>query len=835
MKKIISFFLAVLMIGSLMPVMAFAASSLTISNPDNWEHISKSSPPTLKWNKISSAPGYLVTVKNDATGEYYAEREKVTKNSYSLKNLFKDELGSSEYPRLKIWVGALNPDGTDSGSQDIIYVVVSEYPDVSFDSYSSVTSNSATLTMTVEKDYGSPIEDCGFYIGKSDKTSEMTKYSFADYGSYSATTKGTKTMTVNGLDSNTTYYVKAYAKNGVGQKETSGKSFKTKVGSNTLSLSQNSVSWGYGSGNEANITVTCSGDYTHTIKYSGVPQSAIDDGYDYEWLDVTPNGNILNIRPKRANYALEDRTAVITVTSGSLSKTITVKQSLCTEGSPIISFSRSGKTLKDGDNLGTYKLQNNNMEIDVACSDVRRLYAELVSVSSGKRFDDFVRPDGNNNDMSKISLDMSNLTAGNYKIIIYASNSDTANDYWSQSPFDDKKFELYFSMVDGGSGGGSSSGSNEDGDENNFYTLEKTFENLASPQLIDSHKDYVLKAIKYHIENRYDVFSALRNGKCAIFIFDGTNIHLMGGTIVENGYIKEGKLYDRSATCIVVKRNENNAYEVIYASVASTTADYVRGTNENGKGRPVIVDGTYGIITINHSSGGKTPPYAALTPQNFNVIRCTDTLSTYATGDGNGINIHARQNSFISPNYSANSTGCVTIGDQIYDYNLQYSNFIKLVTGLSKNAIYFTGSTPPNVNTFSKSELNKNVGVMIMDRSCYVDSLPTIFGDDSQSGGIEYDDIATGEDIARDITRESIKWRKNIMGDTDVKVKTWNEYNESSSGTEIPAPPPSAGKYIYTVTAVTDNYYIEGTAEYPTLIEANHIDNNTIKRGEFEF
>lgn len=43
------------------------------------------------------------------------------------------------------------------------------------------------------------------------------------------------------------------------------------------------------------------------------------------------------------------------------------------------------------------------------------------------------------------------------------------------------------------------------------------------------------------------------------------------------------------------------------------------------------------------------------------------------------------------------------------------------------------------------------------------------------------------------------------------------------------------GKYIYTVTAVTDNYYIEETAEYPTLIEANHIDNNTIKRGEFEF
>ena len=456
-KKFLCFVLAAIMVAGLFPVTANAAAALVISSPDNWEHVSKSDPPNLKWNKISGAPGYLVTVKNDATGEYYTEREKTTKNSYSLENLFDDELGSSEYPRLKIWVGALNSDGTDSNSQDIIYVIVSEYPDVTFNSCSSVTSDGATLKMTINKDYGSPIEDCGFYIGTSSSVSSMKKYSFADYGSYDATTKGTKIMTVTGLNPNTKYYVRAYAENGVGEEYTGTKTFTTKEAEGFLSLSKTSINWEYDFENEETVTVNCSGSYYVDDVYYELSSASLNKDHDYEWLDVDELGNSITIRPTRPNYSKYARTAEITVTSGSQSKDIFVKQAACEESAPTMTLKRGNTVLTDGMNLGAFTVGQPVMEAAIVSNNVRKVSAQLrPKTSTATDALDY------STKLDFISLDISDLPAGDYKVTVYASNSDTANDYWSQSPFSDGSMEFYFSLVDKNSGGGNDGGDNSD-------------------------------------------------------------------------------------------------------------------------------------------------------------------------------------------------------------------------------------------------------------------------------------------------------------------------------------------------------------------------------------
>ena len=186
------------MVVGMLPVFvetADAATTLTISQPDNWEYISKSNAQNLKWNKISGAAGYTVTVKNDSTGEYYTQNEWTTKNYYSLSDLFADTLSSSEYPRIKIWVGAMQSTDISKGlvsldAQDSIIAVVSEYPSISISSASSVTSNGATLKMSVTKNYGSSIKDAGFYIGTSSSKGSASKYSIDDYGPSSVVNSG---------------------------------------------------------------------------------------------------------------------------------------------------------------------------------------------------------------------------------------------------------------------------------------------------------------------------------------------------------------------------------------------------------------------------------------------------------------------------------------------------------------------------------------------------------------------------------------------------------------------------------------------------------------------
>ena len=447
--------LAVLMVVGILPVTANAAATLTITQPDNWEWIEKSDPPVLKWNKISGAAGYTVTVKDDETGEYYTQNEWTTKTSYDLLDLFDSTLGYNDFPRLKIWVGAMKSTDISQGlihvdAQDSIIVVVSDPPVVNMKSCSSITSDSVTLEMKITKDCGSPIVDCGFQVILNGSAKE---YSFLDYDPDEATTKGTKTMRVTGLKPGTTYEVRAYAENGMGKTVSSKKTFKTEK-ETTLQVSEDYVSWGYGAGNEANITVTGSGSYTIEDTEYWFTTSDPIEGFDYEWLEVTKSGNTINLRPKRANYYREEREAVVKVTSGSESKEITVIQAACGESAPTLTLKRGNTVLTDGMDLGAFTVGQSVMEASIVSSNVRRVSAQLRSVSGTMALD-------TSTDLNKISLDISDLGVGDYKVTVYASNSDTANDYWSQSPFSDGSMEFYFSLVEKGSGSGSGGNGSE--------------------------------------------------------------------------------------------------------------------------------------------------------------------------------------------------------------------------------------------------------------------------------------------------------------------------------------------------------------------------------------
>ena len=175
----------------------FAAESLTITDPADGAWVSYLDAPDVEWDKVTGAAGYRVSIRNTQTGELLVENKWTTKTYYSLDG--KLDRAASEY---KIWVGAMNSkddNGEQAFSSDYITIYTyKEAPEIDGEGYKNVTSDSVVLYMEITRDNGESVTDSGFYLEEA-TSSKRTTYSFKNYGSYSATTKGYKEMTITGL------------------------------------------------------------------------------------------------------------------------------------------------------------------------------------------------------------------------------------------------------------------------------------------------------------------------------------------------------------------------------------------------------------------------------------------------------------------------------------------------------------------------------------------------------------------------------------------------------------------------------------------------------------
>lgn len=201
--------------GMILPINA--SSTLTITQPSNNEWISYSDAPRLEWNKVDGAAGYRVSIRNLGTDELIVENKWTTSTYYTLDGRL--DAAAAQY---RIWVGAMysKSDAASSAftSSTITVHTKPDSPEIEDETWEETTYNSVVLSMEITRDNGNAITDSGFYIVESGlPTSDRVKYSFKQYGSYSATSKGYKEMTITGLKPDTKYYFWAYAVNGVGE------------------------------------------------------------------------------------------------------------------------------------------------------------------------------------------------------------------------------------------------------------------------------------------------------------------------------------------------------------------------------------------------------------------------------------------------------------------------------------------------------------------------------------------------------------------------------------------------------------------------------------------
>ena len=198
-----------------------ASGTLTITQPDDGEWVSRDSTPKLRWDAVDGAAGYRVSIKRISTGELLVENEWTTRTYYTLAGVL--DAPQASY---KIWVGAMSSKSDPATAAypwaTITIYTESDPPEIADETWEDTTYDSVTLSMRITKDNGNAIKDSGFYLVESGyPEDESVKYSFKKYGSYSATAKGYKEMTITGLKPSTKYYFRAYAVNSAGETITS--------------------------------------------------------------------------------------------------------------------------------------------------------------------------------------------------------------------------------------------------------------------------------------------------------------------------------------------------------------------------------------------------------------------------------------------------------------------------------------------------------------------------------------------------------------------------------------------------------------------------------------
>jgi len=387
-----------------------------------------------------------------------------------------------------------------------------------------------------------------------------------------------------------------------------------------------------------------------------------------------------------------------------------------------------------------------------------------------------------------------------------------------------------------------------------YSLLEETYQNLVvgkeegkeegeKRKVREEYEDYVLAAIKYHIEsgtgdyriekNLLQLYKQGEDGN-VVFFFEGCSSNLSGVTEYQDnyngpsGYKKGGVVHNTSALCIVIRVDSSEKPYVAFATEnASTMPDQVRqikqpyehySGHKNGVG--CIKDGIYSLKTVNYRK------HAALKLNNggdIGSIRAKFDGITNLGANADGIFIHRRGFANVSDTYgyekSSDSIGCLNVGNS-YHSDTTYSDFIAATTGKTSGA----------TSTYASD--GKNIGCVVVDRSCYVDQLAKIYGDDNCENG------KTGKQIANSLTKLSAVWHEDIENDMQRKILQITSPRDDSTvtfdhnkGLHINwTPVDGAWSYRISIRDLTSNSDDKGThADGQFSVFGQNVNSYTVK------
>ena len=187
------------------------------------------------------------------------------------------------------------------------------------------------------------------------------------------------------------------------------------------------------------------------------------------------------------------------------------------------------------------------------------------------------------------------------------------------------------------------------------------------------HRTYIDTMMKHYLNTQSKLRTALDNGKNVIFMFEGGSDNYPSNTYEDSAYDTR----TQGVVIVVKKDSSGNAYIAFSCEDSSSLPDDPDDcTGAAHYGAVTIIDGIYGITTVNH-----TGPYGAL---------ATDASRGYYTPpadqDGymngcSGVHIHTRT--------SAGSGGGWSLGCQVIGYGNSSANkfneFMKEVAGITYN------------------------------------------------------------------------------------------------------------------------------------------------------
>ena len=212
------------------------------------------------------------------------------------------------------------------------------------------------------------------------------------------------------------------------------------------------------------------------------------------------------------------------------------------------------------------------------------------------------------------------------------------------------------------------------------------------------HRTYIDTMMKHYLNTQSKLRTALDNGKNVIFMFEGGSDNYPSNTYEDSAYDTRTQ-----AVVIVVKKNSSgNAYIAFYSENCSSLPDDPDDcTGAAHYGAVTIIDGIYGIQTINH-----TGPYGAL-----NTYASEGYYTPPANQNGymngcSGVNIHTRT--------SAGSGGGWSLGCQVIGYGNSSSNefnaFMKAVAGITYNVWVTYKSALYTITAY------RDMGYYVLDR-----------------------------------------------------------------------------------------------------------------------